>query len=447
MKSCESCIKKVEFANSRSYGARELNPVPTAKSGKNSAKIFWPLRFALCASGSLFVSQDMVPQGLENRLELALAYIKKAQTFNFFSNPDHLHVLSLAEIGSAWLRLDRNEGYRYIKLAVQIAKSIGLNTEAGVASFTCFDYEQENIRRIWWFMYTIYSTMTKWFGVELFADNDGDLFLPAEKYFKPESELEIYGKEIMRNPEWFTPSIKSQSVMGYRILLHRIELRIQKYILLELSDKPINTGYIFGSLCGSLREWFETVRKEMCVHYNSILDKTSQNLPLSWLALFTILIYNNNVLELIFPKFMKNILLGKKVQNSPYFNQATEAALFNSSILNAIKLYNPKMEHLNPQLFKFTFKSGFFLQCTLKIHGIASPQLETAYALHVESLLDQGVVFQRTNNFYNILLHLKDMDLYNSILTFGEFSARKFDIAFEKPQVALADQFQNVKIN
>ncbi|KAJ3269757.1 hypothetical protein HDV01_001058 [Terramyces sp. JEL0728] len=401
---------------------------------RNSAKLFWPLQYALYASGSLFVTPNMVPKGLENRLEMSLAYIKKALTFNFFSNPDQLHILALTEIGSAYFRLDRIEGHRYIKLAVQIAKSIGMNTEEGISKLAVFDYELENIRRLWWLLFTIYTITTKLFGVDLITDEDNQLYLPSNIYFKEESDLDLYSREIMNSTEWFTPCIRNQSIMGYKILLHRIESRIQKYILLELSEFPESTDYIFGSLCGSLREWYKCTHGLINQHYSLILAGKCSNPALSWLALFTVMIYNDNVLELIFPKFMKNVLLDKRVQNSLYFHEAKEATLHNSSILHAIKFYNPLMEHLNIHLFKMTFKSAFFLQCILKIPQIGTIQIEAAHKLHMESLLAQGKVFQRTNNFYNILVYLKDFDLYNSVLKFGEFSARKFDVAFEKPQ-------------
>ncbi|KAJ3251307.1 hypothetical protein HK103_002467 [Boothiomyces macroporosus] len=413
---------------------------------RNSAKIFWPLRYALYASGSLFVAPNMVPKGLENRLEMSLAYLKKALTFNFFDKPDHFHVLALTEIGSAYFRLDRSEGIRYIKLAVQIAKSIGMNTEKGISKLSFFDYEQENIRRVWWLLFTIFTITNRVFGPDLITDFDNQVYLPSDVYFKAESISELYCMDIMSSAEWYTACVKGLSVMAYKILLHRIEARIQQYILLELSEPSINTDCIRGTLFGSLREWLDCYVPKVNYHYGLIVSNQCTDPPLSWLAIFTSLIYNNNILELVFPKFMKNVLQSKKVQNTMYYDEALKVTLNNSTLLHTIKLCNPKMEHLNLHLFKMTFKAAFFLQCVTKIPNAATAQVVAAYNLHLESLLAQGVVFQRTNSFYNILIYLKDFDLYHSVLKFGEFSARKFDVAFERPQAVLVDSLTNLNI-
>ncbi|KAJ3269756.1 hypothetical protein HDV01_001057 [Terramyces sp. JEL0728] len=405
---------------------------------RTSAKQFWPLRYSLYASGCLYATPDRIPCGLNNRIEMAYAYLEKALSYNYFLKPDPIQILTLTEIGSAYLRLDRKEGFTYLKLAVQLAKSIGMNNEVTLEKVTCFDYEQENLRRLWWLLYSIYCQATKRFCDEIIVDSDNMLYLPSDVFFKGETSSDSYGKEIMCSGEWFTPSVINQSLMGYRILLHRIELRIHKYILIELSNSGASAQYIFGSLCGSLRDWLESVRKTMCSHYYRIMDGKSTDEASSWLALNTLQLFNDNVMELIFPKFMKNILMGKKVENSMFFKQAVEAARQNAALLDLIRLHNPQMRHLNPYIAKITFKVAFFVQCLTKMPTVCTIQLQASYKLHIESLLAQSHVFQRTSNFYNILIYLQELDLYNSILTFGEFTARKFDMTIEKPNAGIS---------
>lgn len=62
---------------------------------RQSSKIFWPLRFALYASGALFISQDQLPKGITDRIELVNIYLQKAQSFNYATRCDHLTTLTL----------------------------------------------------------------------------------------------------------------------------------------------------------------------------------------------------------------------------------------------------------------------------------------------------------------------------------------------------------------
>ncbi|KAJ3323295.1 hypothetical protein HDV06_002068 [Boothiomyces sp. JEL0866] len=72
---------------------------------RESAKIFWPLRYALYASGALFVKDDQVPNGIADRLELVNLFLQKAQSFNFAENCTPLTVLTLETICNACYRI------------------------------------------------------------------------------------------------------------------------------------------------------------------------------------------------------------------------------------------------------------------------------------------------------------------------------------------------------
>lgn len=71
---------------------------------RESAKIFWPLRFALYASGALFLTPKQMPPGVSDRIELVNIYLQKAQSFNYAERSDHLTILTLEIISNICYR-------------------------------------------------------------------------------------------------------------------------------------------------------------------------------------------------------------------------------------------------------------------------------------------------------------------------------------------------------
>ncbi|KAJ3252770.1 hypothetical protein HK103_001269 [Boothiomyces macroporosus] len=291
---------------------------------RESCKRYWPLRFIMYASGSNFLTGDLLPEGLSSRLELANIYLQKAQSFNFARNYDHLTVLTLNSIASVLFHLDEKDAsIVYVKLAVLMAKKIGMNTEKGVGKMSHFDYERENIRRIWWLIFSNFSLTPVSFGIDTMVDADNEIFLPSDNfYFEPGTPNDYYGIEIMSSAEWYTCTLKHQSLQGYRMLLHRIQLKIHRYNQLELSENRNDLAYIAGAISSSLEEWKITLSPII----DSFLIKLRFNIKVDvekgWLAAYLGLVYNSCRINLVLANFMKNIIKGKNVEQQLYFVEA-----------------------------------------------------------------------------------------------------------------------------
>ncbi|KAJ3250918.1 hypothetical protein HK103_003056 [Boothiomyces macroporosus] len=176
-----------------------------------TADIFWPLKLAICATGALFLKPTVIPDQLTDRIELAKLYLYQAQTYDFLSNCDHVSVLTLYCISSVLfsnfsLKVDLDEKDAmlvHLKHAIDISKTIGLNTEVGIAKLSHFDYERENIRRIWWLLFSAFCSVPNSVGVGKINDTDHNVFLPSENfYFEAASEIQpiaqhsgVYGKD------------------------------------------------------------------------------------------------------------------------------------------------------------------------------------------------------------------------------------------------------------
>ncbi|KAJ3320570.1 hypothetical protein HDV06_005195 [Boothiomyces sp. JEL0866] len=314
---------------------------------RESCKIYWPLRYALYSSGSNFLTDDMLPSGLADRLELANVFLQKSQSFAFAHNYDHLTVLTLSSIGAALFHLDqKNSMLIYIKMAILMAKMLNLNTEQGIASITPFDYERENIRRIWWLMYSNFVQVPNSFGFETIIDTDHGIFLPSENtLFESATCDDYYGIELMSNIEWYTAKISGQSVQGYRIILHRIQLQIQRYIQIDLTKGFKKAAYIAGTINASLNDWYEEFSPLLNVQLFNLANGIGIEMDMPWLCVYLAFIYNSNRINLILPRFMKNIIKGRNVTQQLYFWEAMIAGLNNAKILQLIIQINPKFEH------------------------------------------------------------------------------------------------------
>ncbi|KAJ3326126.1 hypothetical protein HDV06_000002 [Boothiomyces sp. JEL0866] len=411
-----------------------------------SAKQFWPLRFTLYASGALYLSGNQIPKGICDRIELASVYLQKAATFNFYENNSHNTILTLAQLAFSYLRLDRKEAYLYAYMGLVFAKHLGINTEAGLVKISPFDYERENIRRIWWLLYHLYAMNPRKFGDgSVICPADNQIFLPSSLYFESDSHSDYYGIEIMTSTEWYIPSIPDRDFQAYRIILHKIQLNILNYVHLELLNETCNIRYIAGALDASLRTWYDNTIGIVKNHAFKVRCQIVDDPELTWLVMAVHLMHNNARIELIIPNFMKNIIKGRKAQNSLYFNEAVEAAIDNTLVLELITTYNPAFEHLNAYIIYLLFVCAFLLQCCIKVPNVCTERIVNAYERHLDLLALHGKAFQRTSLYYNLILHLDDLDIYQAVLVYGEFRAKGFSL-LGKPTKNHIEMFENMSI-
>ncbi|KAJ3269709.1 hypothetical protein HDV01_001098 [Terramyces sp. JEL0728] len=413
---------------------------------RESAKHFWPLRFALFSSGSNFVTNDLLPNGIANRLELGNIFLQKAQSFTFAHNYDHLTVLTLSTIGSVLFHSDKKDSMLiYTKLAIEMAKMLRINTEEGINNITPFDYEREHIRRIWWLMYSNFVQIPNSFGLETISNLEHGIFLPSNNaLFESATSNDYYGIEIMSSEEWYTALIRDQSIQGYRMLLHRIQLQIHRYNQIELTDGRKETAYYVGSINASLNDWYNVFAPKLNVHLFNLKNNIERNLEEAWLAVYLAIVYICNRVNLILPSFMKNVIKGKKTTQQLYFNEAVEAVLDHAKILQLIIQSNPNFQ----QISTFTlFPCAFLLLCCRKIPEVTSPEIETAYRLHLEGLKLFSLSFQKVSRLNNVLVSMESMTLVDTILYFGIFKRRNMDETVGKHAANHIEQLSNLSIN
>ncbi|KAJ3268905.1 hypothetical protein HDV01_002104 [Terramyces sp. JEL0728] len=414
-----------------------------------TADIFWPLKLAICAAGAAYLKPAVVPDQLADRLELSKLYLHQAQSFDFMNNCDHITVLTLFcisrvlfSIAMLTLGLDEKDAMLvHIRLAIDTAKVIGINTEEGIARLSHFDYERENIRRIWWFLVANFSLVPNSVGVSKITDSDQCLFLPSENfYFEAASAQDYYGIEIMSNQEWYTPSLACESLQAHRILLNRIQLKIQLYIKLEFSNDQGST-YVAGAIDASLHEWNHLFSPIVKLHVFYIKTRVATDLVKAWLAVYIAIAYNGSRVNLILPKFIKNVIKGRKLAGQLYFKEAAEAAIQNSYLLNLIIKANPNFEYLEPNTLISLFPCAFFLMCCRKV--IPDYQIENAYNLHLHGIKLFGIAFQKYSRLHNILVYMEKMTLLNSIIFYGIFKRRNLDETVEKQTPNFFESFQD----
>ncbi|KAJ3269710.1 hypothetical protein HDV01_001099 [Terramyces sp. JEL0728] len=341
-----------------------------------------------------------------------------------------------------------DEARIYYRLALQYAKSSKINSESGIVKLTPFDYERENIRRIWWLMYTNYAIVPKHLGYGTIVDMENQIFLPSNKfYFESATHLDYYGVEIMSSEEWFTASLPNQSIEAYHALLLRIQSKLHRYVNLELSHMIPGLEYIAGTISSSLNEWMDAFSVKLQQSFYIIKNRIAKDFDVSWLSVYTACVYNSNRINLMMPKFMKNVIKGKNVLLQLYFKEALDAALSNAQIVSLLLRYNPQLQFFTSIGLFSLFPCAFFLLCCTKIGNFAVESINTAYKLHLEGLNQYRLAFQKLNQFYGILVHLQDKDLLESIIYYGIFTGRRMDELMERPASSHIELLENLNIN
>ncbi|KAJ3251309.1 hypothetical protein HK103_002469 [Boothiomyces macroporosus] len=415
---------------------------------RGCANQFWPLKCILYSGGALYATSEQIPAGLINRLEMSTLYLEKALTFNFCTQNDPVTVLTLSQIGTQLVRLDKPDSYLYFKMAIKYAKMLGINSEDGIAKISPFDYERENIRRIWWFLYSIFALSTQKFEDEAIKDSDCQLFLPSDNInFRFNSIEDYQGKELMASTEWYTHCIPNQSVLAYKIILHRIQIKLHKYVLLFLRKESDEIEYIAGALDGSLRGWYDCTIGifNSCVY--QIKTRQMQQEEHCWLALTTYLMYNCVRIELINPRFMHCIMKDKPVDKILHIREAITAALNNTQLLELIESYNPNFQYISPLIIALIYRSAFFVQCIMRIPELEKDYYVRAYEKHLQLFQLYEKSFQRKAVFYKLLKHTEDLDLYSAILFFGELKANNRLLSLEKPKSDPAKMFAKLSLS
>ncbi|KAJ3323294.1 hypothetical protein HDV06_002067 [Boothiomyces sp. JEL0866] len=370
---------------------------------RESAKISQPLKYALYATGSLFLKSSQIPKELNHFQETIM----------------------------------------YFRLALFHAKSCQINSEEGISKITVFDYEKENIRRLWWLIYRNYCTFSKLLGMDMVDDGDSQIFLPSNNFhFEHLTPLKYYGIEIISSKEWYTPSIPNQSLASYHILLQRIQSKINQHMEISLSGNQDSALYQAGAINASLIEWFGEFNANISQAIVEIRGEYT-HLGSAWFTIYIAIIYCSLRINLILPNFFKGVLSGGKVQNILYFQYALDSALLCAQLVSLVKLYNPKLQYFAGAALLALFPPSFFLQCCQKM-GF---KVKDSYDQIVEGIKIFNWAFQKMNQFYKILILLESKDITDSIIYYRIFTARQMDELMEQQSANYVDLLEKLHID
>ncbi|KAJ3269760.1 hypothetical protein HDV01_001061 [Terramyces sp. JEL0728] len=395
---------------------------------RNAALSFKPLYHCLCATGSLFTTT--IPQGVRNRLEMANIYLLKAEAFPFISERSIHGALTLVYIAVTNFRLQKPNGYLYLKYAIQVAKNIGLQQEAGIDNLAKNDQEKEDYRCVFWFIFQFYG-ICRQNNEELIDFAEIDVHLPSNRAERTSNEQ--FARQIVNSGEWHTPSVNGLSFQAYRVILAKIQIRINQYSFQELSNVFPDGTLALSTILASLRDLERNMKQEFNLHEQKIKAKAINNPKVTWLVIVTKVYLLCLKIVAILPKALKLILSRKKVQNSAFFMDGVEAAIQVGNILSYVKDSPSVFKHWNLYIPVLIVESAFILLCALKLKLIGVGRFKRSLGIHYEILIKLAKAFNREPTFYNILKCLEEFDIENVALRFGEFKASSWHINSQQP--------------
>ncbi|KAJ3323293.1 hypothetical protein HDV06_002066 [Boothiomyces sp. JEL0866] len=410
---------------------------------RESAKIFWPLRFALYANGALFIDNSQLPKGVSDRIELAVIFLQKAQSFNFARKCDYTTVLTLETITSVCYQIQFSDcTILYYKLALLHARLSGINSEKGLAKITLFDYERENIRRLWWVLYRDYSSFPKFLVDSRIYDYENQLFLPSDRFFfESPTALDYYGIEIMTSSEWYTCCMPNLEIEAYHSILQRIQLKTSTYTDLELTANRFDNFYIAGCINSSLIEWRVSFLPISTRYFEVIKSRKDKDRDKAWFAVYIALLYYSVRINLVLPTFMRNVINGKNVTRQLYFKEAVDAAISCGQLIRLIRGFNPDLEYFEVVALLKLFTPTFFLLCCTKLDVSGA---KTHYNELIDGVKQFSVAFQKLNQFHKILLHMESMDLLEAVIYYGIFIGRQKEELVERPAASQEELMENM---
>lgn len=314
-------------------------------------------------------------------------------------------------------------------MALHHAKLSKINTERGISRISSFDYERENIRRIWWLLFRDFSFLSNLLGFSSILNSENQIFLPKSNYYfeSPTSE-DYFGIEVMSSDEWYTAIATGLDIDSYHAILHQIQLKAFRHFDMELSGEDYTASYYAGAIHASLNDWIDQFHPFLQSAMTAI--RNSAHVENTWFSLYIALIYYSIRVKLILPNLMRNVIRGKDVRNILYFSDAYDAAITGSILVNMVQRYNPNLDFFATAALLTIFPTGFFLLCCSKL-GIT--ECESSYKDTMEGIKYFSRAFQKMNQFYSVLQLLESKDLIETVIYYGIFVTRQSSEFFERP--------------
>lgn len=330
----------------------------------------------------------------------------------------------------------------YYKLALRHARLAGINDERKLAKITLFDYERENIRRLWWVLYRDYSSFPKILVDSSIEDCENQLFLPSNKFlFESPTHIDYYGIEVMTSNEWYTCSIPDLDIEAYHSILQRIQLKTSRYTDMVLSGTSNDSLYIAGCINASLKEWRLSFLPKSKYYFKVITSRQNKDRDRAWFTVYIALLFYSVRINLVLPTFMRNVINGKDVTRQLYFKEALEAAIACSQLIDLISVFNPLLEYFEVVALLKLFPPTFFLLCCSKLQIEGA---EKRFKMMIEGIKKFSVAFQKLNQFHNLLLHMESMDLLEAVIYYGIFLGRQKEEQVERPAVSQEELVRNM---
>lgn len=304
---------------------------------RTSAKSLPPLKYILYSFGSLIARPDMIPEGLNNRIEMSHVYYEKAVSYFplLISNPTVTGVLAMVYIFHTAARKialiiglkKDHECQIYFSSALDTAKELGINNEETLANLSPFDYERENIRSIWWVMYQLDSYLIEK-AKNLIHDADNQIYLPLnnEVLLQPkDKKFALLGRQVIGSEDWYTPGIPNQSLTTYKILLYRIYRKVLKLFALTQKNAIKDCNYIVATLQASLNEWKASLPDYVDNHIQILQNNLPIKDPKTTWFVAQLLVHQNEIRNLLNTPFLLRRLIRET-------DNLTKIKLFNDSI-------------------------------------------------------------------------------------------------------------------
>ncbi|KAJ3269862.1 Transcriptional activator [Terramyces sp. JEL0728] len=248
---------------------------------------------------------------LAKETSIMLKYCIRGIGFDFLGNPEvaklclekALHYLhdTLGDPSVTNVRAMLDEGLAYYSIAVKMAKDIGINREESLDRLTTSEFEKEECRKLWWWIYRI-DQYLRFKNKSVLNDGDNGVFLPGSNRAKGQDQTPYLGMSILASSEWFTPPLEDQSIHSCKILLTRILGKaIEFNHLYHSKGSKINANYIRQTLEGSLQLWWENLPPSFYDHLKLLHSGAKISQSESWQVFEIYLHYNYVRAEVLLP--------------------------------------------------------------------------------------------------------------------------------------------------
>ncbi|KAJ3271267.1 hypothetical protein HDV01_006939 [Terramyces sp. JEL0728] len=373
---------------------------------RTSAKSLHPLKYILYSFGSLIARPDMIPEGLNNRIEMSHVYYEKAVSYFplLISNPTVTGVLAMVYIFHTAARLKKDhECQIYFASTLDTAKELGINNEESLFNLSPFDYERENIRSIWWIMYQLDSYLIEK-SKNLIRDSDNQIYLPmnSELLLQPkDKKLATLGMQVLNSNEWYTPGIANQSLTTYKILLYRIYRKVLKLFSLTQKNAIKDCNYIVGTLQASLSEWKCSLPDYIDNHIQILQNNLPITDPKTTWFVAQLLIHHNEIRNLLNTPFLLRRLV-RETEHLPkikIFNDSIKIAHDNAKLLNFPLICASKLDLPPPHAHHIRESIDIHIKC-IQNHCLAFGKSNTISEMAFQ-LMGKATVAQMAIDYAN----------------------------------------------